>query len=99
MNAMLTSLQPKPQGLYEKLSIYLKGTCRTGARERQEHGFCVTEGKDPMKFKAYVELAKILCKSDNRDHIAAHLFLLLDWNMVSRAEGVVSQQIDLFKIY
>lgn len=85
--------------LWKKLSIYLKGTRRTGARERQEHGIHVTEGKDPMKFKAYVELAKILCKSDDREHIAAHLFLLLDWNMVSRAEGVVSQHIDLFGIY
>lgn len=30
--------------LWKKLSIYLKGTRRTGARERQEHGIRVTEG-------------------------------------------------------
>ena len=52
-----------------------------------------------MKFKAYVELAKILCRSVNHEHIAAHLFLLLDGNMASCAEGVVSQHIDLFGIY
>ena len=52
-----------------------------------------------MKFKANVELAKILCRSNDCEHMAAHLFLLLDWNMVLHAEAMVSQHIDLFGIY
>ena len=58
-----------------------------------------TEGMDPMPLKALIHLAKILSRSKNKELIACHLFLLLDWNMVSRAESVVNAHIDLFGIY
>ena len=52
-----------------------------------------------MPLAAYVHLAQILSQSSNPEYIACHLFLLLDWNMVSRAESVVNAHIDLFGIY
>ncbi|KAL3769767.1 hypothetical protein ACHAWO_011295 [Cyclotella atomus] len=82
-----------------KIALYLKGTSRTTARERQKHGLRTSEGKDPMPYPAYVHLAKALSMSDKPEHTAAHLFLLLEWNMVSRSEAVVDQHIDLFGVY
>jgi hypothetical protein len=35
----------------------------------------------------YVRLASILARSQDPEDIAAHLFLMLDWNMVSCAEN------------
>ena len=52
-----------------------------------------------MPFPAYVKLACILLQSPNPEHIAAHFFLLLDWNMVSQAENVVNAHMDLFGVY
>ena len=57
------------------------------------------EGKDPMPFPAYVKLARILAQSPDPEHVAAHLFLLLDWNMVSRAENVCNAHLNLFGIF
>jgi hypothetical protein len=83
----------------EENALYLKGARRTGARERQEHGLCTTEGKDPMSFKACVYLARLLAKSNDPEHVMLHLFLILDWQVVSRAEGVVDQHMDLSGVY
>ena len=52
-----------------------------------------------MPYPAYVQLAKALSMSDKPEHTAAHLFLLLEWNMVSHLEAVVDQHIDLFGVY
>ena len=52
-----------------------------------------------MPLKPLIYLAQILSCSKNKELFACHLFLLLDWNMVSRAESVVNAHIDLFGIY
>ncbi len=90
---------PASRQLWKQIALYMKGTRRTGARERQALGLRIIEGKDPMPFAAYVKLASILACSQDTEHVAAHLFLLLDWNMVSRAENAVNSHIDLFGIF
>ena len=52
-----------------------------------------------MSFKSYVYLARLLAKSNDPEHVVLHLFHILDWQMVSRAEGVVDQHMDLFGVY
>lgn len=49
----------------------------------------------PLPFEAFNLLAQILFESEKQEHIAAHLFLLLEWNLISRAEMVVSALIDV----
>jgi hypothetical protein len=73
----------KSKDLWQKFSLYMQGACRTVAREHQALGLGMIEGKDPMPFPAYVKLASILVQSLDPQHVVAHLFLLLDWNMVS----------------
>ena len=70
--------------LWKKVLSYKKGSRCKGARERHELGLSQTEGKSPLQFAAYEYLADILHCSDNPEHIAAHLFLLLDWNILCR---------------
>ena len=54
-----------------------------------------TEGKKPLPFRAYNYLAKILFESDEPEHVVAHTFLLLEWNIKPRSEYVVDSNIDL----
>jgi len=46
-----------------------------------------------------VKVISILACNQDPEHVAAHLFLLLDWNMVSHAENVVNSHMDLFGIH
>ena len=48
-----------------------------------------------MPFRSYKYLAKNIFKSNVPEHVAAHTFLLLEWNLISRAEYVVYSNIDL----
>ena len=43
----------------------------------------------------YWLLVVILFESDHSEHVHAHTFLVLDWNLVSRSEYVVHSKIDL----
>lgn len=81
--------------MWETLPLYKKGSSRKGAKERHQLGLRMNEGRDPIPFAAYVHLAEILCKSEKPEHIAARLFLLLDWNLMSSAETVVDSNIEL----
>ena len=52
------------------------------------------EGKKALPFEAYKYLAKILFESSEPEHVAAHTFLLVEWNLISRAKFVVDAKID-----
>jgi hypothetical protein len=81
--------------LWETIAVYKRGSTRVGARQRRDLGIRFTEGKDPMPFACYELLCSILHKSKTSEHVAAHLFLILDWNMLSRADAIVEANIEL----
>ena len=81
--------------LWTQVSSYKKGTGRLAVKERKHLGLAATEGKKPLPFRAYKYLAKILFESDEPEHVAAHTFLFLEWNPISRAEYVVDSNIYL----
>ena len=85
--------------MWQNLGMYKKGTHCKGARERQALGLRTTEGKDPIPLVAYIHLASILNRSNDPEHVAAHLFLLLDWNLMSRADFVVTSNIELVGVW
>ena len=47
-----------------------------------------------LPFKAYRHLASLLFDSEDPEMVAAHTFLVLEWNLVSRAEYVIGSKID-----
>jgi hypothetical protein len=87
----------KVREMWSELPRYKKGCHRKSAEEKRKLGIRNT-GKDPLPLQAYIFLAELLCKSDDAEHIAAHLFLLLDWNLISRADMIVHSNIELIGI-
>ena len=81
--------------LWTKLGTYKNGSHREAARERKKLGLSTTEGKKHLPFAAYRYLANILFRSSSAEHVPAHTFLLLEWNLMSRSEFVVGSKIDL----
>ena len=75
--------------------LYKKGTRRLAVKERKQLGLAAIEGKKPLPFCAYKYLAKIIFKSDEPEHVAAHKFLLLEWILISWAEYVVDSNMYL----
>ena len=62
-------------------------------------GVSTSEGKLPLPFAAYKFLAQILFESAKPEHIAAHTFLVLEWNLISRADMVVTALIDSIRCH
>jgi hypothetical protein len=81
--------------LWAQLSTYKKGSRRAGAKERKKLGLTTVEGKKHLPFMGYRLLAKLLFESDHPEHVYAHTFLIIDWNLMSRSETVIDSKIDL----
>ena len=79
--------------------MYKKGTRRLAVKERKQLELAAIEVKNPFPFSAYKYLAKLVFKSDEPEHIVAHTFLLLEWNLISRAEYVVDSNIYLVSFW
>ena len=74
-----------PKDLWHSLALYKQGSRRTSAREKKTLGLSTAEGKNHLPMAAYKYLAKLLYESPNPEHIPAHTFFVLNWNLVSRA--------------
>ena len=65
--------------MVDALSLCNKGSKRRGKKLKQNLGLKIEEGKKPMSFQVYSFLCKKMFESDKREHVFAHLFLVLDW--------------------
>jgi hypothetical protein len=81
--------------MWQTIPQYKKGSAGTGAKQRQQLGLRQNEGRDPFPFAAYIYLAEILAQSTDLEHVSANLFLVLDWNLISRADTAIQQNIEL----
>jgi len=81
--------------LWAQVSTYKKGSRCAGAKERKKLGLSTVEGKKQLPFMGYRLLAKILFESDHPEHVYAHTFLIIDWNLVSWSETVIDSKINL----
>ena len=63
-------------------SKYIK---QNDAKKEENMVLELIEGKKALMFQSYCLLAEILFKISKREHVAAHFFLLLVWNFISRA--------------
>ena len=52
---------------------------------KQHLGLKITEGKVGMPFDVYERAAMNLFFSPEKEDVFAHLFLVLDWNLMKRA--------------
>ncbi|KAL7550473.1 LOW QUALITY PROTEIN: hypothetical protein ACHAWF_014863 [Thalassiosira exigua] len=85
---------PMPDEMANEMSIFINGLKRTIAAAKDHLGLKISEGKDLMSFDAYEHLAKALFYSNEKRDVFNHLFLLLDWNLMKRAENCVKAKIN-----
>ena len=57
------------------------------------------EGKDPISLVAYTYLTNVLIQSDDPKHVSAHIFLFLEWNLISTEDMIINTNIDLVGMY
>ena len=79
----------RPEELKSKMSSLLGGLKRTIAVEKREVGLKLGEGKDKMGFETYQKMAELLFKAGGSENIFAHCFLVLEWNLMARADNIV----------
>ena len=72
-----------------KMSSFTCGLKRTIAVEKREVGLKLGEGKDKMGFETYQKIAELLFKAGGSENIFAHCFLVLEWNLMARADNIV----------
>ena len=85
---------PMPKQMQDNLKMLLAGKRRAGLKEKEGLGLSITEGKRPLSQEAYELLAKTLFFSEKKEHIFAHVFLVLDWTLMKRAENCVNCKIN-----
>ena len=61
------------------ISLYCKGSKRKCRHMKQVIGLEISEGKKPIPQEVFIFLAKKFFKNKKKEHIFAHLFLILDW--------------------
>jgi hypothetical protein len=72
---------------------YIKGSKRINLAAKQTLGLKITEGKSHMTVPVYEKACEIFFESSKPEHVFAHAFLVLDWNLMKRAENVVEAKI------
>ena len=76
-----------------RLARYIKGSARINLAAKTILGLKIVEGKAHMTLPVYELIAKKLFESKKPEHIMAHTFFVLDWNLMKRAENIVDANI------
>ncbi|GFH49053.1 hypothetical protein CTEN210_05529 [Chaetoceros tenuissimus] len=79
---------PMPVEMALNLKRYIAGSQRINDAAKQCLGLKVKSGKDHMTIEVYEKIAKLFFYSGKTEHVFAHAFHVLDWNLMKRAENV-----------
>lgn len=82
-----------PDEFATSFSRYIKGSKRINLAAKQTLGLKITEGKSHMTIPVYEFICKTMFESAKPEHVFAHAFTVLDWNLMKRAENVVDAKI------
>ena len=85
---------PMPEEMASEMAIFIQGMKRTVTSAKETLGLKIGEGKDALKFEGYDYTAKKLFFSRDKRDVFNHLFLVLDWNLMKRAENCVHAKIN-----
>ena len=83
----------RPPETIKEMEKFMAGIKRTTSNEKRALGLNISEGKKPMSKDAYGLIAKFLFTSGAPEDIEAHFILLLDWNLIKRAENLMHAEI------
>ena len=79
------------------MTTLLKGFTRTIVGQRVEAGESLEEGKEVMGFECLKLLCEKFFEGRNDEYHFAHLFLLLEWNLIARSDNIVHLHINDFE--
>ena len=85
---------PMPETMRSHLSVFIAGKQRTGLKEKENLGLSLSEGKKALGREAFELIAKTLFVSEQKEHIFTHLFFVLDWVLMKRAENCVNCKVN-----
>ena len=75
----------------------LKGFTHTIVGQHVEAGESLVEGKDVMGFECLKLLCEKFYEGRNDEYHFAHLFLLLEWNLIARSDNIVHLHVNDFE--
>ena len=70
-----------------EMSQFNRGMKRKVAEERENAGSSLEEGKKAMNIEVYKLMCKKLFESGHEDAAFAHLYLVLEWNLMARSNN------------
>mmetsp|Transcript_13416 Transcript_13416/g.25176 ORF Transcript_13416/g.25176 Transcript_13416/m.25176 type:complete len:440 (-) Transcript_13416:928-2247(-) len=92
----MSKINPPPE-FVTRMGTLLKGFKRTIVEQRVAAGETLEEGKEAMSFACLKLLCKKFMEEDRDEYHFAHLFLLLEWNLIARSDNVVSLHMNDFE--
>ena len=76
-----------PPEFQKDLTTFQRGMKRKVTSEKVKSGRSLEEGKKPMNFDVYKLMCKKLLQMEKDEGAFAHLFLILEWNLMARASN------------
>jgi len=86
-----------PAGFRDRMATLMKGFKRTIVEQRVAAGEPLEEGKEAMSFPCLKLLCKKFSEGDKDEYHFAHLFLLLEWNLMARSDNIVHLHVNDFE--
>ena len=81
-------------GFRKDLGQFISGMKRVVTKAKLEEGASLDEGKKPMSFDVYKKMCDLLLRDGGEDAAFAHLFLILEWNLMARSENCVKMHVN-----
>mmetsp|Transcript_14301 Transcript_14301/g.26814 ORF Transcript_14301/g.26814 Transcript_14301/m.26814 type:complete len:130 (+) Transcript_14301:388-777(+) len=86
-----------PPEFRDRMTTLLKGLKRTIVEQRVAAGEALEDGKEAMSFACLKLLCQKFVKGNRDEYHFAHLFLLLEWNLIARSDNVANLHVNDFE--
>jgi len=92
----MSNLSPPPE-FQDRMTTLLKGLKRTIVKQWVAAGEVLEDGKDAMSHACLKLLCQKFFKGNRDEYHFAHLFLLLEWNLIARSNNVSNLHVNDFE--
>ena len=82
-----------PEDMVSKMGQYLRGISRQNAARKAKEGDSSQEGKRKMDFAVFQRMCELMLAKKDGKYAFAHLFVVLEWNLMMRAENCADAHI------
>ena len=73
---------------------FISGMKRLVTKSKLDEGASLDEGKKPMSFDVYKTMCDLLLRDGGEDAAFAHLFLILEWNLMARSKNCTKMHVN-----